>query len=223
MTLASIKRSEQWQHVGGLSQPSKMPCYGYSIPAEQCNVGSKLRTVQNSTCSDCYAFKGHYPMANVQRSMWRRFEALTVCLDSWTDSMAWILAGLRDRGETHFRWHDSGDLQSVEHLRAIAWIARAVPEISFWLPTRETLFVHAFVFARKQAIPDNLNVRLSVPMVGSLPSGLIAILAQQDGITVSGVNVESMAQCPAYTQGGKCLDCRSCWDRSVPAISYPLH
>ena len=31
--------------VGGLSSPSKMPCHGYSIPAQKCMTGSKLRNV----------------------------------------------------------------------------------------------------------------------------------------------------------------------------------
>jgi len=29
--------------VGGLSNPSKMPGFGYSLPAEKCGAGSKLR------------------------------------------------------------------------------------------------------------------------------------------------------------------------------------
>ena len=44
---------EAWNEVGGLSKPSKMPSYGYSLSAFKCKVGSKLRLVKNSTCADC--------------------------------------------------------------------------------------------------------------------------------------------------------------------------
>ena len=39
--------------VGGLSNPSKMPGYGYGLSAFDCSVGSKLRLIKNSTCSMC--------------------------------------------------------------------------------------------------------------------------------------------------------------------------
>lgn len=41
--------------IGGLSSPSKMPCHGYSIPAQACKVGSLLRNVSGSACAHCYA------------------------------------------------------------------------------------------------------------------------------------------------------------------------
>ena len=34
--------------VGGLGKPSKMPTFSYNLPAEECNVGSKLRLVKGS-------------------------------------------------------------------------------------------------------------------------------------------------------------------------------
>ena len=30
-------------------------------------------------------------------------------------------------------------------------------------------------------------------------------------------------ECPSYKQGGKCLDCRQCWDKSIPNVSYKYH
>ncbi len=57
---------EAWAEVGGLSKPSKMPSYGYSLSAFKCKVGSKLREVLNSTCANCYALKGRYIFPNVQ-------------------------------------------------------------------------------------------------------------------------------------------------------------
>ncbi len=52
--------------VGGLSNPSKMPCKGTSTPPKYCNVGSKLRKVKGSVCYDFYACYGLYTFKNVQ-------------------------------------------------------------------------------------------------------------------------------------------------------------
>ena len=29
--------------------------------------------------------------------------------------------------------------------------------------------------------------------------------------------------CQAFLRGGKCGDCRACWDKSIPLIGYPKH
>jgi len=55
--------------VGGLSETYKMPCKSYNIPAELCITGSKLRKINNSVCSDCYACKGRYNFGNVQNAL----------------------------------------------------------------------------------------------------------------------------------------------------------
>ena len=65
-----------WEKVGGLSKPSKMPGYGYSISAKKCHVGSRLRKIENSVCSTCYALKGRYVFDNVKKAHANRFRAM---------------------------------------------------------------------------------------------------------------------------------------------------
>ena len=77
-------------YVGGLSKPSKMPGHGYSLPARECKAGGKLRQVENSTCSGCYAMKGRYVFPNVQAALYRRFAAIRKPL--WAETMAEILS-----------------------------------------------------------------------------------------------------------------------------------
>src|SRR3954462_1210237 len=101
-----------------LSKPSKMPGHAYSIPASMCQTGSKLRKVAGSTCSHCYALKGRYLFANVKDAQARRLEAITD--PGWSDRM---VALITKAGDTHFRWHDAGDLQGVWHLELIVGIA----------------------------------------------------------------------------------------------------
>jgi hypothetical protein len=120
-----------------------------------------------------------------------------------------------------FRWHDSGDLQSVEHLRLLAAVARALPELRFWVPTRETAIVRDYMRSG-EVCPPNLNIRVSAHIVGGhvptrLPLGLPMSLVFA-GEAPDGAHV-----CPARHQGNSCGDCRACWDPEVPVVAYPLH
>lgn len=212
--------------VGGLSSPSKMPWFSYSIPAEYCKTGSKLAQLEGTVCSDCYACKGRYLFDNVQNAMRRRFATLED-LGQWADDFAKLLNDLasveKDKTKLFFRWHDSGDIQSVEHLQAIVSIAWACPSIRFWIPTREYGFVTEYFEKFGSMLPPNLVVRLSThmvdsqnpPKIGSLPTSTVHT-------SQASVPVDSEV-CQAYTREGKCGDCRSCWDSSVKNVSYPKH
>lgn len=202
------------EFVGGFSAPSKMPCQGFSIPAWLCKTGGKLREVSGSVCSKCYALKGRYGFPNVKNALQRRFERISDA--AWVDAMTIAIGGTESSG--FFRWHDSGDIQSLEHLQKIVQIAKNLPHITFWLPTREYSIVGDYV-KKYGAFPDNLTVRLSAFMLeGKAP---IAI-AQKYGAVASGVSKDGFT-CPSSSQGNKCLTCRVCWDRNVPVVTYKQH
>jgi hypothetical protein len=117
-----------------------------------------------------------------------------------------------------FRWHDSGDIQSVEHLDKIVQVARNLPQIRFWLPTREYAMVSQWL-KENGSFPENLTVRLSALMLeGQPPVGI----AKRLGLTTSGVSKSSF-DCPASKQGNKCLSCRACWNKSVENVNYKTH
>ena len=185
-----------------------MPCHSYSIPAKDCQVGNALHQVSGSVCEDCYALKGNYRFGNVERAMQKRFEALSH--PYWVDAMVLMIEATRNR---YFRWHDSGDLQSLEHLTSIAQIAIRLPRVKFWLPTREKKYVNAYL--RKFGdFPDNLIVRVSSAMVDGPPPA---------GYPQTSTVVSSGHDCPAPEQGNKCLDCRRCWDKSVANVALLKH
>lgn len=194
---------------GGLSKPSKMPGPGYSIPAQMCNVGTILRKVVNSTCSRCYARKGRYTFPAVQQAMERRFATLSH--PQWVEAIAYLIQCGDHR---HFRWHDSGDLQGIWHLRNIFLVAEACPDVKFWLPTRERAVVLGTI-ARYGQPPPNLCIRMSATLIDAPPP---------PWPTTSGVvTKKDDAICKAHTQGNSCGTCRMCWNTSVPHVSYPLH
>ena len=200
--------------VGGLSQPSKMPCFSWSIPATLCVTGQKLRNVANSVCSKCYALKGFYGYPQPQKAMARRLESFNS--DAWVENMARAIAGSETSG--FFRWFDSGDIQSVEMLEKIVEVCKRLPKIKFWLPTREYSFVSEYL-AKHKSFPKNLNVRLSALLIdGPAPKAI----AKRFGLTTSRVVSEKFS-CPSSLQGGKCLTCRACWDKKVKNVSYKKH
>lgn len=208
------------EYVGGLSNPSKMPGYGYSLPARECKTGSKLRQVKGSTCSGCYAMKGRYVFPKVQEALYRRLEAITK--DLWVDVMA-ELVSRRSENVPYFRWHDSGDLQNVDHLNNIIKIAEMTPDVAHWLPTREYRIVKEWLdkYGRK-SVPKNLTIRLSAHMIGG------KFPEYGKPLTVSTVSraisdYPKAWHCPAPSQGNSCGDCRACWDEKVKHVDYHLH
>lgn len=208
----TIKQAEDL--VGGLSKPSKMPGYAYGLPASRCITGAKLAKVAGTVCSKCYALKGRYGFKNVQDAQERRFKTITHKL--WADAMIYLM---HKRKIEWFRWHDSGDIQSAEHLARIAYIAERCPDTNFWLPTRERGFVKKFL--SKHSVPKNLVIRISDTNIEDGPRSPpgVDIIATTSSVVTS----KADASCPAYTQGGICGDCRMCWDPKVVNISYPQH
>lgn len=212
-TFKTTAQAEAIVHT--LSKPSKMPGHAYSIPAFRCKVGSVLRKVKKSICSKCYALKGRYVFQNVIDAMEKRFHSLTNPL--WVDAMTFLINKKEKSG--FFRWHDSGDLQDIPHLQKIVEIAKNLPHIKFWLPTREYGIVSDYIEKIEGIIPDNLCVRLSAYMIdGPTPDSV----AQRLGVQVSGVSSNGFT-CPAPKQGNSCESCRACWDRSVYCVSYKQH
>jgi len=193
-----------------------MPCYGYSLPASRCWVGSKLVTVAGSTCSGCYALKGFYPLPTVQAALERRYQRVVAALADPASRAAFVQAFVRLLArESYFRWHDSGDLMSVHHLELIAEVAALTPHVVHWLPTREYAIVSAYSGPR----PANLTIRLSAHMVDAKPptSTLPTSTVHTSPATLVGV------ECEAYKRKNYCGSCRACWDPAVANVSYRKH
>lgn len=199
--------------AGSLSEPSKMPGYGYGLPAlVTCHTGSKLATVDGTTCSTCYACKGHYLFDNVKQAQQKRLHSLNN--PSWVTAMVNMIKGKRVK---YFRWHDSGDLLSQDHLKQIIRVAERLPEFKFWLPTQEHKLVNDFL-ANGGVLPDNLIVRLSTPLIDGRPV--------KTELCTSTVHKDKPAHgviCPAPFNGNKCGKCRMCWNKEIKNVSYRHH
>lgn len=212
------------------SDVTKMPCFTYSLPATMCRTGSKLRKIEGSVCSDCYAcpqesmnthLGGWYGTERVEIPMYHRL--LQVLFNPrWTEAMIFIFKYYK---YDLFRWHDSGDIQNYEHFENLCKIADAVPETIFWLPTQEwqILIDYWERHGRKplKELHPNLIIRISARLKDSSHPTLISRMI---GVATSRVSTKKNdVDCPAMNQGHNCCDCRKCFDYGVESVTYQYH
>ena len=190
--------------TGGLSKPSKMPGPCFNLPASRCITGAKLVKIPGSVCHGCYALKGRYRFPNVQNALERRRQALSS--PQWVEAMVVLVSG-----NEFFRWHDSGDLQSLEHLKNIFEVCKRTPKTRHWLPTREAQILKQ---VQPEDVPKNLIIRFSSHMIDQGP-----VKAWPWTSTV----VTQDKTCPAAEQDNTCGSCRACWNRDVKNIAYGKH
>ena len=202
--------------VGGLSKPSKMPSYSYNLPAKECNVGSKLREVEGSVCHGCYALKGMYVFPSVQKALYKRMDLMNNN-SNWIGAMSWLI-NWYGKKVSYFRWHDSGDLQSLQHLCKIVKVVKNTPTVTHWLPTREVSIVKEYK-EKFGEFPDNLIVRISATMINGLPHKF----HKHSSTVITDTKITNGWVCPSSKQGNKCMDCRACWDKNVSDVSYIKH
>ena len=199
-----MKTSEAWTLVGGLSKPSKMPGWSIGIPAKECKTGAKLRLIPDSVCEGCYALKGCYVFKVVQEAQYKRLRAISH--PDWVLAMATLI---NSKKPDVFRWHDSGDVQDVQHLEKIFKVCELTPSKRHWMPTRE-----AWIKDHMHKAPANLVVRFSSPMVDQGPV--------KSWANTSTVSTKSRS-CPAPDNNNECGDCRACWDPLVKNVEYGKH
>lgn len=205
---------EAWAYIGGLSEPSKMPCWSYSISPRKCKTGSKLAKIPGTVCSKCYAFRGNYPRPNVVRK--QAFRMASISKPYWVDAMVTAIGGKESSG--YFRFFDSGDLQNLGHFTKICKVASRLPHIKFWLPTRENDILRAYKRAGFN-FPPNLTIRYSAVRFEELPPKNLLL-----ELGIVGSNVSKVKwTCPSDLQNNQCLCCRKCWSKAVKLVSYKYH
>ena len=201
---------------------TKMPGSTFATDSFACRVGSKLAKLKGSVCESCYARRIQKLRPSVNIGWKANYEKATRLIahapERWIAACAFQINRIaKQTGEDYHRWFDSGDLDSVDMLRAICSVAEQTPTIKHWLPTREIGIV--LEYARAGGIvPSNLIIRVSSPMIGDKP------LSLANTSTVHREGQESYGhKCPAPMQGNNCGDCRACWNPSVKNISYTKH
>jgi hypothetical protein len=195
-----------------LSKTSKMPGRSWGLPAGSTCPGSHDATgAVVDVCKACYAKTGFYTYPNVRnarefnRTDWKRVE--------------WVADMISEvQNERYFRWFDSGDVYHPALAFKILLVVRGTPDTQHWLPTRSG------EIARIRVVLDQINSEPNAVVRYSSDS-ITGEFAPGQGSTVIPIaDWPTAAQvCVAPEQGGKCLDCRACWDKNVEAVAYVGH
>ena len=197
-----------------LSKTAKLGTFSWSLQAiDTCpgSIGADGNLVP--ACSGCYATTGCYNFPDTKKvradnkAQWKS--------DSFIADFIHAL-----RKQTHFRWFDSGDMYALELAEKMYQIMVQTPHVKHWLPTRMYKFKKfQDILAKMQALP-NVMVRFSSDNIdGSYIKGVHGSTILPDE---SYADSETFV-CSAPSQGGKCLDCRACYDKSVKVIGYIAH
>ena len=207
---------------GPLSRTEKMPCASYNLPADMCRIGSRLRNVEGSVCSRCYARRNRYTYPNVKTALWRHYASLDNPM--WAEAMAFLI---NKEVEPYFRFHDSGDIADADHLNMIVDVVERCPKVKFWIPTLEFKLVYDKFGPGNRNMPGNMVARLSTAMVGVEPYKHVMEFARRPGVVMSMVSLSpswGVVKCPAtWGDDPKCGACRACWDRSISIVCYKPH
>lgn len=102
----------------------------------------------------CYACKGNFIFANVQKSLRANLYCWQTHPDVYRSTVE--LAAMQNR---FFRWHSSGDIPDESYLRMMFDVAEAVPICNFLAFTKRAEWVNSLLDVR--AKPENLSLVLS--------------------------------------------------------------
>ena len=229
-TIKTLKQAKSYGVV--IKGNSKIHGSTFSTDPLQCKVGSKLRDIEGSTCNKCYAIKLSkvYPSA---LQSWKdnlsKFRHNSDNLTLWCEAIAYQINHISEykkrrglKGTGFHRWFSSGDLDSLDMLKAICYVAKLTPTIKHWLPTREIGILRQYL-NHLGTIPDNLTIRISDTKIDEQTK---RYPLQHKNVTYSGVHTKELKaaiECPAYSNSGECGDCSKCWDSTILKISYKLH
>ena len=182
--------------------------------------------------SNCYAGKGNYGNLSTQLAQSLRFEwlkdvlseggpagAAELLAQAVRHQQAWIARTAKRREALNprfFRIHDSGDFHNYDALETWIRVARLLPDVHFWAPTRMHHFPN-FLEAAAEA-PENLSIRPSVLLVGDVPPDLRDYPGFSGGTTVAeSRDLGALSQeldaliwdCPVYMRKGRDKTCRA--------------
>lgn len=223
----------------------------YNVALQQGDVEQRPASKPDWICQYCYAGKSNYMHRTSQYSQTARLIWLTGMVDHLgVDGAAEKMAeALRvHQGNTKrrakagenpkfFRIHDSGDFQLAPNTYLL-WclVAKAMPEVNFWAPTRMWTFPKFNELVRANQPPDNMSIRPSALHFGDIAPDLDGF---DHGSSAHSIEVDPVKTgkadwiCPAYQHDGHTCagaggpkgekDCRACWIHVDMSVSYRSH
>lgn len=214
-----------------LSKPSKMPGHSWSLRAGDTCPSAKL-TVRDfgraAICDGCYAKGGMYRMPNVRDAQQRRFDWLVDSMhgDDGDSAILGLVSLIERTGNAEFRVHDSGDFFTPAYVAIWTEVCKRLPDVRFWIPTREWYRDHPLMMARLRELAALPNVALR-PSAAVIGDDAPEVEGLDAGTTVAFHDAPPADHwiCPATATEKKACDdhgCRKCWDPTVK-VAYIAH
>ena len=209
-----------------LSKPSKMPGHSFDLPAL-----SSCPSACGTICDGCYALRGNYRWPAVKLSQQARFKWTVETLKK--DPVLWaaiVTYAIKESNDVYFRIHSSGDFFSPLYTKMWFLIAKELPNVKFWAPTKSWLKVtkellpvvnsntKLLYWLRQLNSLPNVTIRPSAINVGDSPP-LVKNLAGGSSVSCD----SDIFNCPSKNQNNQCLDCRFCWDNKNEKVNYKWH
>jgi Gene product 88 len=223
----------------------------YNVALKQGVVAQRPASKPDWICQFCYAGKSNYMHRTSQYSqtarwIWLRGMVQHHGLEGAASAMAAALRAhqgntkLREKlGENpaFFRIHDSGDF-TLSPNTYLLWtlVARELPGIQFWAPTRMWTFPKFNEMVRANQPPPNMSIRPSALHFADVAPDLDGF---DSGSTAHDIELDPVKAkladwiCPAYQHDGHTCagaggpkgekDCRVCWIHTDMAVSYRSH
>jgi len=206
--------------TGGISNRNrKMPFYSYGLSVKNCITGSKLAKIKDATCKICYAKRNMYNTKSVKIAHAKRLRGIKH--PYFVKAMTYEINHLtkNQTKKIYFRWHDSGDLQSIKHLLKLIKIALSLPKIKFWLPTNERKFIRTYL-KYKKVFPFNFSERISSIFIDQEPTKKHDFNTSSTFKNIKPVNSKI---CYSFKRHNQCGNCRACWSKNIHNIAYKAH
>jgi hypothetical protein len=202
--------------VGTIScSNKKLGCPSWSIPTEMCKTGSKLAKKSKNICSKCYARNMTNFRSNIHLSWSRNYDKwLNMNSEKeWIESMIYQINYACNKMNTnYFRIFVGGDYQNKEMINSFIKIAKKMPHIFFWAPSKEYQLLKNI-----KRVPKNMIIRVSNPLINprythSGHKNTSTSFTKNSHIKLGLVCEEDCKKC-GY----------ACWDKSVKNITYIVH
>jgi hypothetical protein len=208
-----------------LSQPSKLNSQAFPLPVndEVCkgridqNTGELLKK-----CQKCYADnRGFYAMPDTIKL---REDNLAIIKDNIEVFIFFMIGKLNRKRNKDFRWFDSGDILSVEFLKALIEVCKKTPDTRHWIPTTTWNYNNSEFLELLQVLQALPNVILRASNPGAipvLPKGLYPL----QSVVVDKIkkSTKELFYCPASQLNGKCGPCKACYNKNIETVAYLEH
>ena len=209
-----------------LSNPGKLNSQAFPLPVDDsvC-LGRKDQKTGDllEKCVKCYADdRGFYAMPATKKV---RDDNLKIIQENIQVFIFFMIAKLNRKKNKEFRWFDSGDICSLEFLKALIEVCIKTPNTTHWIPTTTWNYPNQEFLDQLQILQALPNVRLRASNPGSIPT-LPKGLYPLQSVVVQEIKPKSTKElfyCPASNQAGKCGPCKACYNDNIETIAYLEH